>query len=168
MVFPYVSPSSEPVLIIPTLLQRPDNSSEHQSDQGHDEESGSGARAVLVVLGEPSAAPQPAERALDDPAPGQHDEAFHRVGSLDDLEWQTGILAHGCRGRVASIAAIGDGERECRATMFGDCEQWRDHVAVLHVGRRDHEVDQEALCIDADVALLAFDFLACVVPGRIV
>jgi hypothetical protein len=43
----------------------------------------------------------------------------------------------------------------------------RDHVAVLDIGRRDREVDQEALRIDADVALLAFDLLAGVVAARI-
>jgi hypothetical protein len=46
-------------------------------------------------------------------------------------------------------------------------EQCRDHVAILHVGRGDREVDREALRIDADMSLLAFDFLAGVVPTRI-
>ena len=35
-------------------------------------------------------------------------------------------------------------------------------IAILDVGRRNGEVDQEALRIDADVTFLAFDLLAAV------
>jgi hypothetical protein len=63
---------------------------------------------------------------------------------------------------TTSIAAIGNRMLECRVAPFGDFAQRRDHVAVLNVGGRDREVDQEALGVGAHVQLFAFDLLACV------
>ena len=47
------------------------------------------------VLGQPTAAIEPCQGALDHPAHGQHDEAFGLIRSLDDLYrkmWQ--VLCH--------------------------------------------------------------------------
>ena len=41
-------------------------------------------------------------------------------------------------------------------------------VAVLNVGGVHDGVDQQALRVDEDMALLALDLLACVIPRRIV
>ncbi len=90
-----------------------------------------------------------------------------RIRSLDDLQRQIRVLADGRRSRHTLIAAVCNGESERRAAPLRDCEQRCDHVAILNVGRRNGEVDQEALRIDADVTLLAFDLLAGVVPGWI-
>lgn len=43
-------------------------------------------RMRFDVLGEASATVEPAEGALDDPALGQHDEAFGGLRSVDDLQ----------------------------------------------------------------------------------
>ena len=43
---------------------------------------------VLPIFGEPSATVEPCQRALDDPALGQYDEALCLIGTLDDLRLQ--------------------------------------------------------------------------------
>jgi hypothetical protein len=40
-------------------------------------------------------------------------------------------------------------------------------VAILHVARRNREIDQQAYRIDGRVALFALDFLARVISSRI-
>ena len=76
----------ESVRITPMSFQQPDDSSKHQSDHGEDEKSRGGGCAVFVVLREPAAAAEPAECALDDPAPRPDDEPFGGVGAFDDFE----------------------------------------------------------------------------------
>ena len=46
----------------------------------------SAAAEVLIILGEPPAAVDPGDGALDDPSLGQHLEAFLTLGPLDDLK----------------------------------------------------------------------------------
>ena len=50
-------------------------------------------------------------------------------------------------------------------------EEGRHHqnatIAILDIGRVDERIEQKALCIDYDVALLALDLLARVIAMRI-
>src|SRR3546814_2187354 len=55
----------------------------------------SGSDGVFEVLGEAPVSIEPSQRSLDDPAPGQHDEAFCRIRSLDDLEGPFADAAQG-------------------------------------------------------------------------
>jgi len=57
---------------------------EHQPDGCPTEEGEAVAAAVLLILGQPAAAVEPGDGALDQPTLGQHDEAV-RLGPLDDL-----------------------------------------------------------------------------------
>ena len=41
---------------------------------------------MFEVLGETPVSVEPCQRSLDDPAPGQHDEAFRGIGPLDDFD----------------------------------------------------------------------------------
>src|SRR5208282_207951 len=59
--------------------------SQHEADGGEAKEHAGCEVEVLPVLGQSSAAVEPGDRSLDDPALGQHDEALRLIGSFDDL-----------------------------------------------------------------------------------
>ncbi len=44
--------------------------------------------AVFPILGEPTAAVEPSDGALDDPSLGFDDKAFDVIGAFDDLDHQ--------------------------------------------------------------------------------
>ena len=59
--------------------------SEHEADGCEAQESERLVVEALSVSGEPSAATEPREDALDDPALEQYEEPLGLIGSLDDL-----------------------------------------------------------------------------------
>jgi hypothetical protein len=66
------------------------------------------------------------------------------------------------------IAAIGvdafdEGEQCSRPRV----QHWRRAAAILNIGGVDGDVQQQAVCVDEDVTLAAFDLLARVEPLRI-
>lgn len=125
------------------------------------------AREVLKITDEAPTAAEPAEGALDDPALGSDPESLGGVGSLDDLQRHPGLgldISRRCR---PLIATVGDAMSKTGKPLARDLQQRRDHVTILHVGRRDCKIDDQPRRIDGGVALLAFDFLARIVTGRI-
>ena len=73
-----------------------------------------------------------------------------------------------CRsGRLAPVAAIGNRTLQGREPRRRRLEQDGDDVSILIIGRQYGECVHQAERIDADVALLALDFLARIVPARI-
>ena len=62
------------------------------------------ARVLLVVAREPALLDQPAETPLNDPAPGQHDEAFLVFELLDDAECK--VRAHAEELGLTEIAEL--------------------------------------------------------------
>src|SRR5262249_18090422 len=115
----------------------------------------------------PSATVKPTVGALNDPTLGQHVEPLCCVGALDDLERNSGLLFYIVGRRLALVTAIRDGLLERGEPLGRNGQERRDHVAILHVARRDREIDQETERIDGRVSFLAFDFLARVISGRI-
>ena len=104
--------------------------------------------------------------ALDDPALGQDDEAM-RVAALDDLQLPGAGPGHGGGQLRSLIAAIGvdaldEGEGAAALVQQHHCA-----VAILHAGRMDDDVQEEAERVDQDVALAARDLLARVEALRI-
>ena len=69
--------------------------------------------------------------------------------------------------RLALVTAIRDGLLERGEPLGRNGQERRDHVAILHVARRDREIDQETERIDGRLSFLAIDFLARVISGRI-
>ena len=125
------------------------------------------AGQVLEVLGEPAAAPEPAECPLYDPAFREHVKALGGVGPFDDVEWNAGLGEHpGGRCR-ALIAAIGHRTDDRGMDGAGHLQERGNRVAVLHVGGRYEKTNQQAERIDRRMPLLAFDFLARVISHRI-
>ena len=121
---------------------------------------------TLEVTGEPAVAADPGEAALDDPALGQDDEAM-LFGALDDLEFPGAGLGDE-RGHVRSlVGAVGEDDLDEWEQTTGSAQQLDGAVAILHVGRMDHDVQEETERIDQDVPLAARDLLARIEPLRI-
>lgn len=90
-----------------------------------------------------------------------------RIGALDDLQPPGAGLRHRGSHLRPPVAAIGEdtldeGEQSARAV-----QQFDRAVAVLHIGRMDHDVQQEAERVDEDVALAARDLLARIEALRV-
>jgi hypothetical protein len=100
---------------------------------------------VLPIPGEPSAAIEPGDCALDDPAFGYDFEADCTLGPLDDFNVK--VRENFCErvGKLRSlIAAVG----EQRLQKGKHPEQGRHYenaaIAILDIGRMDDRVEQEA------------------------
>ena len=127
-------------------------SAEQEPDRREPEEGDGGAGEVVEVFGEPAAAPEPGEGALDDPAFGKDREASG-VGALDDLDLPVGDGAERRGDPRALIGGIGDDVGEERKELACVFEKRWAAVAILHRGGMDIGVWHEAERVDDDVAL---------------
>ena len=85
----------------------PGQASQHDADHGEAEEGCDGSGVALEVARETTVVADPSERALDNPALGQDDEAM-RLVAFDDLQLPGADLGDG-GGRLGSlIASIGE------------------------------------------------------------
>jgi hypothetical protein len=140
--------------------------SEHDTDHGEADEGGDGSGVALEVAGETTVAADPGEGAFDDPSFGQDDEAM-RLGALDDLQLP-GAGPGDDRGHLRPlIAAVGIDDLDEGKQAAGPTQQQIRAVAILHTGRMDHDVQEEAERIDEDMPLAARDLLARVIALRI-
>src|SRR6266568_2869220 len=123
---------------------------------------------VLPILGQPAAAVEPGEGALDDPAFGQDEEAVGLVGALDDFDIDpTQHFGDGLLELGSLITAIGIELEQEREHAEQGAQQQRPAVAVLNVGRMHDGVQQQPLRVYQDMALLALNLLARVIAVRI-
>ena len=88
--------------------------------------------------------------------------------ALDDLQRPGAAVCDGCghgRSPVAGIGedALDEGEEATRAPI----EDKPRPVAILHIGRVDDDVQEEAERVDEDVPLAARDLLARIEPLRV-
>ena len=141
--------------------------SKHDPNHGETGEGGHGSSVALEVACQATVSADPGQSALDDPAFGKHDEAMQLV-ALDDLQ-RPGAGVCDRRGDPPSlIAGIGEdaldeGEEAARALV----EDKPRAVAILHIGRMDDDVQQEAERVNEDMALAARDLLARVIALRV-
>lgn len=119
---------------------------------------------AFEVFGESPAAAEPSEGALDDPAFGQNLEALGGVRPLDDLDLELGdhLAELGPEPRTG-IAAIGEQHFEERPAPEQCGEQQNAAVAVLDIGGMHDGMQDQAECVDQDMALLAVDLLARII-----
>ena len=105
---------------------------------------------------------EPAEAALDDPASGQHHEAFSAERGPDYLHAQT--QRRDSRGHQRPLLA-GVGPKQLQ--LRGSCPSRSHHGSgpdgVLHAGRLHQHGQRQALRIDDDMALTTSYLLARVV-----
>jgi hypothetical protein len=90
------------------------------------------------------------------------------VGAFDDFEVDP---PQDFRHRLLEfrplITAVGVEFQQERKPAEQGGEQQRPAVAILNIGRGDNPMQEQALCIYQDMALLPFDLLARVVALRI-
>jgi hypothetical protein len=104
----------------------------------------------------------PGERSFDDPTFGKHEETMQFM-ALDDYKRPGAGLGNGGCGFRPLIGGISEdplNEREEAARATIEDEQCA--VAILHGGRMDDDVQQQAERVDQDMA-----FAACDLLGRI-
>ena len=141
--------------------------SEHDADHGETDESGGGSCIALEVARQAAVSTDPGEGAFDDPALGKTDEAMQLV-SLDDFQRPGAGLCDGC-GRLGSLVAgvgedaLDEGEEAARTLVKNQSRA----IAILHIGRVDDDVQQEAERVDENVALAARDLLARIEALRV-
>lgn len=88
--------------------------------------------------------------------------------ALDDLQSPGAGLGNICGERRSLIGGIGeDAFDEGKAAARAPIENESRAIAVLHVGRMDNDVQQEAERVDEDVPLAARDLLARIVTLRV-
>lgn len=110
----------------------------------------------------------PGEGSLDHPSFGQDNKSLGDVGSFDDLDLPSAGFGGGGADTRPLITAIGidafdEGEQASRPFI----EHQLRTVAILDAGGMDGDVQQEAQCIDEDVAFAALDLLTRIEALRI-
>lgn len=91
---------------------------------------------TLIVAGEPTATADPGQRALDDPAFGEHHEAGP-VAAANDLKLPPAGPGNGGLHLAPLVACIGDDALDEGEAPSGLPEERLSSVAVLHTGRVD-------------------------------
>ena len=120
-------------------------------------------RGGFVFTAEPAEAAQPAEGAFHDPAVWQNHEPGLVIAAFDNLQFPTELLRGGFD-ELAGIAAIGPDFFESSLASRRGEHEFRS-VAILHAGGRDDDRDEQAQCLDQNVAFAALHFLARVVAA---
>jgi hypothetical protein len=124
-------------------------------------------RVAFEVAGEAPIAANPGECSLDDPAFGEHEETMQFI-ALDDGELPGAGLGDGghcLRPLVRGISEDTFDEREEETRAAIEDEQYT--VAVLHGGRVDDDVQQQAERVDQDMAFAARDLLGRIKALRV-
>jgi hypothetical protein len=123
---------------------------------------------ALPILGQAAAAIEPSDGALDDPSLGQDGKALCCIGTLDDfhVDLPEDFANGGLKDRPL-IAAVGL-ELQQEWMQAKQCGHHQHPAAtILDVRRMYKGVEQQALGIDQDVALLALDLLFRIVAMRV-
>ena len=109
----------------------------------------------------------PGERSFDDPAFREHKEAVQLI-ALDDRELPGAGLGDGVRCLRPLIGGIGeDTLDERKEAARAPIEDEQGAVAILHSGRMDDDVQQQAERVDQDMAFAAFDLLGRIKALRV-
>ena len=122
-------------------------------------------RQRLVVLAQPTIAPEPSEGSLDDPAFGQNLEAGHVVTAFDDLQDPVPQFL-GPLDQFAGVAPIGPDQLESRELPDQLGQHQLGPVAVLEMGGMHDHGQKQAQGVYNDVPLAPFDLLAGVIAPR--
>ena len=121
------------------------------------------------LFGEPSAAIEPSDGALDDPA--RLGKTTNPLTRSERLTISTSRCGRAFAEALSQIAVLDIRRRRRASSKRKHPEQGRHDenaaIAILNVGRMDDGVEQKAQCVDKNVPLLALDLLARIVPVRI-
>ena len=124
--------------------------------------------AVFPVLGEPPAAVEPGNGALNDPTLGFDDKALGVINTFDDLDHQATDC---CGGAVVEdrpcVGAVGEQFTQERELSEQSGQQEDATVAILNIGGSDEHLQHEAQRVDQEVTLLPLDQLAGIKAVRV-
>jgi len=136
---------------------------EHDADHGEADEGDGGARIALEIPGETTTATDPGEGAFHDPALGQDLEAFGSIGSHHDLQLPRSGARDDESHLLAAVAAVCEDAFDEGKQPPRPAQQFEGAVAILDIGGKNDDVQQETQGVDEDVPLAALDLLARVV-----
>ena len=126
------------------------------------------AGSAFEILCEATAAIEPGECALDDPAARQNDEALGGVRALDDLDIKfLHLFGDGFLEDRPLIAAIGEEFAQERVEAKQGRKYQNAAIAVLDISRMNDRMHQQALGVDENMPFLALDLFACIVAIRV-
>ena len=109
----------------------------------------------------------PCEASLNDPPFGQDDEAMQLV-ALDDLQPPGAGPGDGGSGLGSLVSGIGeDAFDEREQTSRAPVEDEQGTIAILHVGRMNDDVQQEAERVDENMPFAARNLLARIEALRV-
>jgi hypothetical protein len=141
--------------------------SDHQADGSPAQERKTVAVEAFPVLGQAATSVEPCNGSFDDPAFGQHHELAD-IGSPDDLH--VDVAADSGQSVLELrplVAAVGVEFQQEGKRAEQRAHQQHATVAVLDIGRMDDGVQQQALRVYQDMALLAFDLLSRIKARRV-
>src|SRR5215470_15964611 len=126
----------------------------HEVGHGPQDHGFVGGGQAFVVADGAAVLADPGEGSFDNPAPRQDLEGVQVVGAADDLQGQ--VQAGGPGGEPPGlVAGVGPDQADAGAGAAQVPQQGAGGVAVLHRGRGDDRVEQQAAGIDGDVPLAA-------------
>jgi hypothetical protein len=145
----------------------PGQASEHDADHSETNERRGGSCIALEVAREAPIVTDPCEGSLNDPPFGQDDEAMQFI-ALDDLQRPGAGLGDGGGGFGSLVAGIGeDAFDEREQALRAPVEDERGTITILHVGRMNDDVQQEAERVDENMPFAARDLLARIEALRV-
>src|ERR687894_623939 len=109
--------------------------SQHEADHGQADEGCGFAGVALVVSGEPAAAADPSEGALDDPALREDDEAVP-VAAADDLKLPEASAGDGGFHLLPLVAGIVAGRIKRSPPLRAPFAVWLSMIAVVGLASR--------------------------------
>ena len=118
---------------------------------------------ALEVPGEAPAAANPRKGALDDPALGQNLEALSGIIAFYNLKFPWPRARHNESHFLAAVASVGEDALDEGEQSACPAQQREGAIAILDIGGKDHDVQQQTQRVDEDVPLATLDLLARVV-----
>ena len=145
----------------------PGQAAEHDADHGETNEGRGGSRIALEVARQAPIVTDPGKCAFNNPTLGHDDEAMQFV-AFDDLQPPGAGPGDGVSGLGSLVAGIGeDAFDEREQASRAPVEDERGTIAILHVGRMNDDVQQEAERVDENMPLAARDLLARIEALRV-
>lgn len=109
-----------------------------------------------MILGKAAVATELGEGAVHHPAPRQHHEGLHVVGSLNDLDAQAPRPArHGLGDLARVVSPVCLPQFEPVEALTDRVQHAHSTVTILDVGRVDHDQQRRAFGIDQGVRVCA-------------
>jgi hypothetical protein len=123
---------------------------------------------VLPILCKPSAAVEPSNGTLDDPAAWKHHKSCGVIGALDDFSLKVGkTLRQGLLELRPLIGAVGKELFQERVHPKQSSKKQDAAVAILYIGGVNDGVQQQAERVYENMAFLTLDFLTRIIAMRI-